>query len=184
MLNYTLGYPNLEVETSLNNSLLALYTNDASKNHQHGLQLRKVLRNHDLTGLRQLIHAFFAGIPHQWYSNNPIAQYEGFYASVFYSHFAALGLDVRVEDATNHGRIDMAVLMPDTIFLFEFKVVELLPNGAALQQLKDKRYAEKYTDGRPTDGRPTDGRPVFLIGVEFSREARNVVGFEVEQSAH
>lgn len=27
--------------------------------------------------------------------NNPIAQYEGYYVSVFYSYFAALGFDVR-----------------------------------------------------------------------------------------
>ncbi len=122
MVSYTLGYPNREVEISLNSSLRALYTNDASKNHRHGLQLRKLLRSNDLAGLRQLIHAFFAGspdrsIPHQWYTNNPIAQYEGFYASVFYSYFAALGFDVVVEDATNHGRIDIVVLLPKHIYL-------------------------------------------------------------------
>lgn len=27
--------------------------------------------------------------------NNPIAQYEGYYASVFFSYFATLGFDVR-----------------------------------------------------------------------------------------
>ena len=92
-------------------------------------------------------------------------------ASVVYSYFAALGLDVRVEDATNHGRIDMAVLLSDRIYLFEFKVVELVPNGKALQQLKDKRYADKYRHA---------GLPVSLVGVAFSRQSRNVVGFEVE----
>jgi hypothetical protein len=93
---------------------------------------------------------------------------------VFYSYFAALGFDVRVEDATNHGRIDMAVSLPNHIYLFEFKAVELLPNGRALQQLRDKCYADKYRG---------DGLPIFMIGVEFSREERNVVGFEVEQVA-
>jgi hypothetical protein len=36
---------------------------------------------------------------------------------------------VRVEDATNHGRIAMAVVMPGHIWLFEFKVVESAPKG-------------------------------------------------------
>jgi hypothetical protein len=36
----------------------------------------------------------FDAIPHQWHDNNPIARYEGYYASVFYSHMAALGLDL------------------------------------------------------------------------------------------
>ena len=34
-----------------------------------------------------------------------IADYEGFYASVFYSSFAALGYDVTVEESSSHGRL-------------------------------------------------------------------------------
>ena len=90
---------------------------------------------------------------------------------MFYSYFAALGYQVRVEDATNHGRIDMAVILPQQVYLFEFKVVELLPAGKALQQLQDKHYADKYR---------ARGLPIQLIGVEFSRAARNVVGFETQ----
>ena len=116
----------------------------------------------------------FARIPHDWYRNNPIAQYEGYYASVFYSHFAALGLEIRLEDVTNRGRIDMAVLFNGNVFLFEFKVVELVPEGKALQQLRDRAYADKYR---------ARGEPIYLIGVEFSKDRRSVVGFEVEQVA-
>ena len=168
--NFILGYPNREVETSMNNSLLASYTGDANQSHQHREQLRTLLRTPDLAALRDLFQAFFASIPHHWFTNNPIARYEGYYASVFYSYFAALGYDVIVEDATNHGRIDMTVKLPDRIYLFEFKVVELLPDGRALQQLQDKAYADKYR---------SSGLPLILIGVEFSREARNIAGFEV-----
>jgi hypothetical protein len=105
-----------------------------------------------------------------WYDNNPISRYEGYYASVFYSYFAALGLDIILEDATNQGRIDMMVKFQGRIYLFEFKVVELTPEGRALRQLKDKGYADKHRAA---------GEPVHLIGVEFSRVGRNVVGFEV-----
>ncbi|MBF0302795.1 MAG: PD-(D/E)XK nuclease domain-containing protein, partial [Desulfamplus sp.] len=100
-----------------------------------------------------------------------IAQYEGYYASIFYSYFAALGLDVRLEDVTNHGRIDMTVKFNCNIYLFEFKVVELFPEGRAILQLKNRNYAEKYR---------AEGLPIHLIGVEFSKKERNVVGFEVE----
>ena len=55
--------------------------------------------------------------------------------------------------------------------LIEFKVVELVPKGKALQQIKDKQYAEKY---RALE------QPIHLVGVEFSKEDRNIVGFEVE----
>ncbi len=47
------------------------------------------------------------------------------------------------------------------VFIFEFKVVELEPEG----------YADKYR---------SRGEPIHLIGVEISKTSRNVVGFEVE----
>jgi hypothetical protein len=168
-IHYTLGYPNREVEISLNASLLSIYTNDGSKSFRQRTRLETLLLENDIGAMRELFQSFFASIPHAWYDNNPICRYEGFYASVFYSYFAALGYDVRVEDATNHGRIDMAVILPGHIYLFEFKVVELLPNGRALQQLRDKAYGDRYR---------AHGLPIHLIGVEFSRESRNVLGFE------
>ena len=50
-------------------------------------------------------------------------------------------------------------------------MVELTPEGKALQQIKDKGYADKYR---------AEGNPIHMIGVEFSREQRSVVGFAVE----
>jgi len=147
---YTLGYPNHEVESSLNASLLSVYTDDPGKSFAHRLRLLDLLVTNDFASLKELFQAFFASIPHQWYDNNPIARYEGYYASVFYSYFAALGLVVILEDATNRGRIDMTVKFNGQIYLFEFKVVELVPEGRALQQLKSKGYADKYrAEGQP-----------------------------------
>ena len=82
--------------------------------------------------------------PRMGESGNDIASYEGYYASVFYSYFAGLGLDVTVEDSTSHGRLDMAVCFNRNVYLFEFKVVEMAGQGAAMAQLKEKRYADKY----------------------------------------
>ena len=170
---YRLGYPNREVRQSLNQSLLNRMTGDASRPVAHSARLYDLLLVNDFTGLAALVESFFASIPYEWYTNNDIANYEGFYASVFYSYFAGLGLDVVVEDSSSHGRLDMAVRFNDNIYLFEFKVVELAPEGAALAQLKAKGYADKYRDR---------GEPIHLIGVEFSKEARNLAAFDVEQT--
>ena len=134
---YRLGYPNREVQQSLNRSLLNRMTGDASRRAAHSAQLYDLLEANDFAGLKTLFHAFFASIPYEWYTNNDIANYEGYYASVFYSHFAALGLDIRVEDSSSHGRLDMAVLFNGHVYLFEFKVVELASVGAALAQLQE-----------------------------------------------
>jgi hypothetical protein len=106
-----------------------------------------------------------------WYRKNRISHDEGYYASVFYAVFAALGLDVTPEESSNAGRLDLALRFNGRVYLFEFKVVELAPDGRALQQLKDKDYAARYRG---------EDRPIHLIGVEFSRERRSVVGFQVE----
>ena len=168
---YRLGYPNREVRQSLNRSLLRHLAGDATRQTANSIRLYELLEANDFTGLKALFHAFYASIPHQWYTKNDIARYEGYYASVFYSYFAGLGLDVRVEDSTSHGRLDMAVLFNANVYLFEFKVVELEPEGAAMAQLKERRYADKYRHL---------GQPIHLIAVEFSKDARNLAAFEVE----
>jgi hypothetical protein len=168
---YALGYPNLEVRSGLNDALLKGLMGDASLAEQVQGRLFDALSALDFVALKVHFQSLYSAIAHQWFTNNPITQYEGYYASVFYSHFAALGLDIRLEDPTNVGRIDMTVLFVGQVFLFEFKVVEMNPNGSALQQLKDMAYADKYR---------SRGEPIHLIGVEFSKASRNIVGFGVE----
>ena len=169
---YRLGYPNREVRQSLNESLLRYLVQDATRQTANSGQLYDLLEANDFDGLQTLFHAFFASIPYEWYTNNDIARYEGYYASVFYSYFASLGMDIRVEDSSNHGRTDMAVLFNSHVYLFEFKVVELASAGAALAQLQERRYADKY---RALE------QPIYLIGVEFSKDERNVTAFDVER---
>ena len=170
---YELRYPNQEVYQSLINSLLRRWTQDGQPMLGNKRRLGELLIANDFVGMQSLFAAFFASIPHDWYRNNPIARYEGYYASVFYAYFASLGLDITLEDASNQGRLDMAVRFNGQIYLFEFKVVELTPEGRSLQQIKDRGYADKYR---------AEGLPIHLIGVEFSREQRSVVGFEVESA--
>ena len=175
---YRLGYPNLEVRQSLNESLLD-HLVGASERRRHGDRLYDLLEANDFEGMEALFTAFLASIPYNWHVRNDIADYEGnevrqdfAYASVFYSYFASQpDMQVTVEDATSHGRVDMAVLFNGAAYVFEFKVVAGDAEGRAMAQLRAKDYARKY--GRP-------GRPVHLIGVEFSKETRNVVAFEVE----
>ena len=157
---YRLGYPNREVRQSLNGSLLRTLVPERSVREGHGLKLYRHLEANDFAGLETLLRAFFAGIPHQWHANNRIADYEGYYASVFHAYLMALELDVRLEDSSAGGRLDMAVLFNGNVYLFEFKVVENASPGAAIAQLRDRDYAAKYC-GR--------SEPIHLVGVEFSR---------------
>ena len=187
---YRLGYPNREVRQSLNRVLLRHLVQDPARQTANSMRLARLLETVDCEGLRDLFHAFYASIPYQWHTNNDIANYEGYYASVFYSYFAALGYEIVVEESSSHGRLDMAVRAGGQVYLFEFKVVELAPPGSALAQLRERDYAAKYRGGDepiPMGGnRPRaegagvgEGQPIHLIGVEFSRDTRNVTAFDV-----
>ena len=168
---YRLGYPNREVRQSFNESLLDYLTRDEPRRESNSIRLGRLLRAGDFAGLERLFRAFFASIPYEWHTRNEIARYEGYYASVFYSYFAGLGLEVTVEDSGSGGRLDMAVRAGGRVYLFEFKVLERSGRGAAMAQLKQRGYADKYRDL---------GEPVHLVAVEFSAATRNVVGFEAE----
>ena len=167
---FRLAYANREVRQSLNRALLGNLVKDVGRSLKNSIRLQELLTANDFDGMRELFQAFYASIPYQWYTNNDIADYEGYFASVFYSYFAALGLDIVVEDSSSHGRLDMAVHANGHIYLFEFKVAEQSPPGSALKQIESKDYAAKYR---------ASGEPIHLIGVEFSSAARKVTAFEV-----
>ena len=168
---YRLGYPNREVREGLNTQLLGRLGQDGSRQMANSVRLYRLLEADDVAGMQELFHAFYASIPYEWYTNNDIANYEGYYASVFYSYFAGLGLDVVVEDSTSRGRLDMTLRFEGRTYVFEFKVVEQSGEGTAMAQLKERGYADKY---RGNDG------AVRLVAVEFSSEARNIASFETE----
>jgi hypothetical protein len=170
-LLFTLGFPNREVRSALNATLLGAWIGNAQRGVQHRVALFRALQKNDFERIREIFFSLYAGIPNDWFRRNDIDQFEGYYASVFYASFAALGLDIIPEDVSNQGKLDMAVKFDGEVYLFEFKVVEDEAEGKALRQIKEKGYADKY---RALD------QPIHLIGVEFSKKARNVVGFAVE----
>ena len=169
-IRYRLGYPNQEVRQSLNESLLDHLAKAPEVQSERRFRLYDLLEAGDFDGLRTLFEALFAGIPYEWHVRNDIAAYEGYYASVVYSCFAALGLDMTVEDSSSRGWLDMAVGIGGRLYLFEFKVLESSGEGAALAQLRERDYAAKYRDS---------GERIHLVGVEFSRERRSIVSFDV-----
>ena len=167
---YRLGYPNREVRQSLNRALLDSVLGSGAERRSERSRLRRALRDGDLAGLREQLRALLAGIPHQWHGRNPMGGYEGWYASVLYSHFAAVaGVEVRAEESGSGGRADLSVRGFGRVYVFEFKMRERTGAEGALEQLRSRGYADRYR-GR--------GEPIHLVGVEFSAQKRNMTLFE------
>ncbi len=168
---YQLGYPNMEVRRALNKSLLASIGWPESGEVARRDRFWAALKAADFESMKAQLEALFASIPYNWHVRNEIANYEGYYASIFYTWFSAYGALVTAEDTSAAGRVDLSVRAAGQVFLFEFKVVERAGAGAALAQLKARGYAAKYMGS---------GEPVHLVGIEFSSERRALEGFEVE----
>ena len=169
---FTLAYPNREVRGALTGNILRRWVGNPQKAEQSSFALHKALKANDFERIRAIFFSLYASIPNDWYRRNDLERFEGYYASVFYAAFAALGLEIVPEDVSNHGKLDMAILFNGQVYLFEFKVVEDTAEGRALPQIKEKGYADKYR---------SLGRPIHLIGVEFSKKERNVAGFAAER---
>ncbi len=165
IIQYSLGFPNLEVSSAFTNSLLDCFAPPESKSDVQ-TKVYLALNNGNMEQFKAAIHALFAAVPYHNYSRNEIARYEGFYASVIFAWLASSHLVLSVEDCTNKGRIDMRVETEDFIYLIEFKVD--MPGEKALSQMKTKGYAEQYQ---------TKGKKITLIGIGFSSEERNVTEF-------
>ncbi|MFZ4084417.1 MAG: PD-(D/E)XK nuclease domain-containing protein [Vampirovibrionia bacterium] len=76
---------------------------------------------------------------------------------------------MNTEDRTNLGRIDLVLESDTSVYLFELKVNSSAK--AALEQIKEKKYYEKYLNIH---------KEVLIIGVNFSLEERNVTDWVVE----
>jgi Protein of unknown function (DUF1703)./Predicted AAA-ATPase. len=133
---YILSYPNLEVRKSFNSYFLTYTIEDISAKYKTDIGLIEAFENRQVEKLKDILHRFFASIPHDWYRKNDIDSYEGFYASIVYALFNGAGLNVIAEDNTNKGQIDLSVLSDDSIYIIEFKVVEDKEEGNALKQIK------------------------------------------------
>jgi len=169
---YYLSYPNKEVAIALNDYLISYLTQSKYEPPRLIRTLILGLREGKVETLREVLKSLFASIPYEWYRKNELANYEGYHASVVYSFLAGAGFELIPEDITSKGRIDLTILFEGRCYLLEFKVVEMEGKGRALERLKEKGYAEKYK-GKYGE--------VYLIGIEFSKEKREITKFEWEK---
>ncbi len=161
---YILGFPNLEVEAALNNALMSIFQVEPQVKSSLQMAGYAALLEQDMEQFKAAVRALFAAIPYTSYTGNTIAKYEGFYASVIYAWLASSQLPIIMEDCTNKGRIDLTVILDNTVYIIEFKVDQ---KGSALAQIKERNYAEKYMNSRS----------IYLIGITFDSNERNVSEF-------
>ena len=79
-------------------------------------------------------------------------------------------MQVQTEITKHKGRLDLLVETADFLYLMEFKLDQPVEN--AIAQIKSRQYIQSYSNSAKT---------IYLVGIGFSKEERNVENWEVEE---
>ncbi len=179
-IDYKLYYPNHEVRQSLNKQLLGAVSGNFSKAKKRARSMARYLADNDFEEFKAELSSFFSNIPNEWYARNPMQHYEGFYASMVYACFTAIGVDVKGEESTSLGRSDLVVEHAGEVFVMELKVAKQPKEKDKVEaeaidsiaQIRENDYAGKYRHRR--------GK-IHLLGVVFNGEKHNVAMIRAER---
>ena len=157
---YKLGFPNDEVKYGFLDNLGPAYTSiskDAS-----GLFIGNFVRaieKGDTESFMKRMYTACAGLPYSLASKENVKMRERDYQIAFYIIFSLMGQFVQTEVVSSKGRADCVVHTDDTVYIFEFKLMGSGTPKEAIQQIKEKGYAEPYK---------TSGKKIVLIGAVFA----------------
>jgi Predicted AAA-ATPase/PD-(D/E)XK nuclease superfamily len=156
----TLGYPNREVEEALSSHLIGALTGRSPLDSTRPVvQLEEAFLNNQPEKVVDVINAMLKDLPSILIGQ----QDEHFYHALVHLHFRYLGFFIQSEVHTSDGRMDAVVHTPERIFILEFKIDQSAEQ--ALQQIRDKGYADRFRADRKT---------VVEMGVNFDTKKRCV----------
>ena len=163
--NYTLGFPNREVEQGFFKFLLPNYASVSVSKSPYQIQcfVEEVMAG-KVDDFFDRLKTMFADIPYELARDREVH-----YQNILYIIFKLMGFYVQVEYHTSRGRIDLVLQTQDYVYIMEFKL-----NGSAdeaLAQIREKGYDAPFAK---------DSRTIYRIGVNFSDELRNIQEVKVE----
>ena len=170
---YRLDFPNDEVRYGFLRNVLPAYS--AVPFTQGGAWVARFvqdIREGKVDSFMERMQSLIAGIPYDNFTEENLKLREQNYQAAVYLIFKLMGQFVQTEVHCSTGRADCVVITVDTVYLFEFK---LSGNGSAedaLNQIKEKRYAEKYL---------VDGKKIVLIGSSFDEQKRTIKDWKTEE---
>jgi len=162
---YTLSYPNLEVEQSMLQYILAAYA------HRHGstataINIARAIKKNDMAFLMEAVNALFSAIPYQLFDQHR----ERYFHAILFLAFKLCGFYIQSEISVATGRIDAVMHYENRLYIFEFKLNDTAES--ALQQIHEKGYYNAYRN---------QGKEIYLLGISFSAQSRTIAEWKMEQ---
>jgi hypothetical protein len=171
---YYLDYPNLEVKRAMTHNLVEAFT--YKKTSVVSIALVKMEQGFEEGKVEKFIDQLKIIIADISYHLHPkkkndknalFEMWEGYFHTIVYLVTSYMKMYVQTEVTKHKGRLDLIAQTEDYIYLMEFKLDGT--SGDAIEQIKNKEYAAAYKNSNKT---------VFLVGVNFSKEERNVESWE------
>jgi len=162
---YKLNFPNLEIEIAFEHHLLGMLTERNLQDVSSEIaRLQMAMIANDTAEMCSVLKSHIAAIPYSHRSD-----LEENYQNIIYSIFRLIGASIHNEVHINKGRVDAIIVNHDHIYILEYKMDQSA--DIAIAQIKEKGYATPYL---------SDGKPITLIGINFSKEERNIVEWKEE----
>ena len=156
---YMLDFPNDEVKFGFLHFIAPFYTPVVETDTTFYIgRFIQELRRGEVDAFLERLRAFFGGISYELNF-----EVERHYQVVCYLVFKLMGQFTEAEVRSARGRADAIVKTPKYIYIFEFKLDGTAEE--ALKQIDDKGYLIPYT---------ADSRQIVKVGVNFSKETRNI----------
>ena len=156
---YTLKYPNQEVERGFMQGLANIFVPSARYNSPFAVRkFAEDFKKGDTESLMKRFEAFFADADYEI-----VGDAELYFQNTMYVMCKLMGQYTQVERHTSNGRMDIVVQTDKYVYIMELKMDASADE--ALQQIEDKGYAKPFA---------ADPRKLFRIGVGFSSETRRI----------
>jgi hypothetical protein len=150
---FKLGFPNHEVEDSFKKYLVATLASTSPVVVDTALsQLIRAITSNNIPDFCSTLKNLYAHVPYSLHGNK-----ESYYHALFQFLLSLLSLEAQSEILTDVGRIDLVLTTKTHIYIFELKVG--ISAEVALQQIKDRKYYERYLD---------KGKEIMLVGLSFN----------------
>ena len=161
---YSLKYPNKEVERGFIQGLANIYVPSARYNSPFAVRkFAEDFKKGDGEGLMKRFEAFFADADYEI-----VGDAELYFQNTMYVMCKLMGQYVQVERHTSNGRMDIVVQTDKYVYIMELKMGATADE--ALKQIEDKGYAKPFA---------ADPRQIFKIGVAFSKQTRRIEEWKI-----
>jgi hypothetical protein len=155
---FSLKYPNEEVKKSFNEILLKNIS-QKSGTVKFAQKLGLAFKKEEYEDAKFFINAIFNEIPYPHFKNAD----ENYFHTIIYMALSLIGFNTKSELLNSRGRLDLALIFPDKVYVIEFKCN--IPAKEGITQIKEKGYAKKWKN---------QNIRTILCAVSFDTEKREV----------